>query len=75
MNALAAAVTPIMKLLVATAAFALFAISVYARVQVKVEIGYASGLSEFVIETRGREHSAQIVASLRAQGVKLTLLD
>jgi threonine dehydratase len=30
---------------------------------------------EFVIETRGREHSAQIVDSLRAQGVKLTLLD
>jgi hypothetical protein len=30
---------------------------------------------EFVIETRDREHSGQIVAALRAQGVKLTLLD
>jgi threonine dehydratase len=30
---------------------------------------------EFVIETRDREHSAQIVAALRAQGVKLAHLD
>jgi threonine dehydratase len=30
---------------------------------------------EFVIETRDRGHSAQIVAALRAQGVRLTLLD